>query len=217
VVYGGDLREDGYTRILIDQAQRFSRRALALELVLPESVYGGVDASQLEALNRELGEAGRLTLVSATGEVVRRGDVSSGFTGDIAGSLTAMRSYVATNTTSRVVLGGRLHGYTGAEPGIVEEARLTVEAGRPLLAAAGFGGASAAIAFQMMPETMDGWVPEPGFPQGAESAAVPLERFRAAFEASAGSATHSLGAIHRPGEIATSVVTILADAHPASG
>lgn len=216
VVYGGDLREDGYTQILIDQAQRFSRRAFALELVLPESVYREVDVSQLEELNRELGEAGRLTLVSAAGQVVRRGEVSPGFTGDVAGSLSAVRSYVATNTTSRVVVGGRLEGYAGAEPGIVEEARLTVEAGRPLLAAAGFGGASAAIAFQMTPETTDGWVPGPDFPRGAEGAAVAVERFRAAFEASGVNATHSLGATHRPGDIATSVVTILADALTAS-
>jgi len=157
--------------------------------------------------------------VSAAGDVVRRADVSPGFTGDVAGSLSAMRSYVAANTISRVVVGGRLQGYAGAEPGIIEEARLTLEAGRPLLASAGFGGASAAIAFQMKAETIEGWVPESDFPAGVDGVVAPLERFRVAFESSgvgpprgAQGATRLLGTSHRPGDIATSVVSILTDA-----
>lgn len=48
-----------------------------------------------------------------------------------------MREHVASETRACLVVGGRLAGYVGAEPGVIDEARLTIQAGRLLLAAGG--------------------------------------------------------------------------------
>ena len=224
VVYGGDLRDDGYTEILVDQAQRFSRGRLALELVLPECVYGVAELARLDDLNRDLGQSGRMTLVSSTGELISRGEVASGFSGDVASSLSAMRAHISSGSAARVIVGGRLEGFAGAEPGIVEEARLTVEAGHPLLVAAGFGGASAALALATVPDLMVGWLPPTGFPNGKEGASAALGRFAAAYAAtgvplpnSTKDMAKTLTTSHRPADLAASVVGILAMMLSATG
>lgn len=42
----------------------------------------------------------------------------------------------------RICLGGKLEGYEGKEPGIVEEARFALEFNKPLYLLGGFGGAA---------------------------------------------------------------------------
>lgn len=161
VVYGGDLRPGGYTEILIEEAQRFSSGLLALEIMLAESVYRKLDNDELTAADRNLGDVGRLILVSESGHPVPISDALSGtWTQEAALALTAMRGYVARNTAARLIIGGRLAGYSGAEPGVVEEARLTIQTGRPLLAAGGYGGAAAAVAQRLRPQDFDGWAPD---------------------------------------------------------
>lgn len=63
-----------------------------------------------------------------------------------ARSLTTMREVTTHRVAARIVLGGRLTGYTGLLPGIVEEALLTLEARRPLFVLGGCGGASRLVA-----------------------------------------------------------------------
>jgi len=60
----------------------------------------------------------------------------------IAHALTEMRKELAELCDLRICLGGKLTGYSGRKPGIVEEAGLTLERGRPVLASTVFGGAS---------------------------------------------------------------------------
>ena len=69
---------------------------------------------------------------------------------EIATSLTAMRRTMLKETSARVVLGGKVEGYTETMPGIAVEALLTLQAGKPLYVVGGFGGCARDIA-----ETMD--------------------------------------------------------------
>lgn len=76
------------------------------------------------------------------------------------GDLTVMRRHMARRAELRIVIGGARRpgdrdpldpdgpriAKTRSAPGIVEEAYLAVEAGRPLIVAGGFGGAAALIA-----------------------------------------------------------------------
>lgn len=48
--------------------------------------------------------------------------------------------------SARIVLGGRIAGYSGFVPGIVEEVLLSLEAGKPLFLLGGFGGAAEVLA-----------------------------------------------------------------------
>lgn len=56
-----------------------------------------------------------------------------------------MRRPLATDTQARIILGGRLTGYRGRYPGIVEETLETVLSGAALYIVGGFGGASRAV------------------------------------------------------------------------
>ena len=46
------------------------------------------------------------------------------------------------NTHARIVVGGRLIGYSGRMPGIIEEFKIAIEAGHPVYLVGGFGGAA---------------------------------------------------------------------------
>lgn len=59
--------------------------------------------------------------------------------------LTAMRSTITDLSHARLVLGGKLTGFSGLVPGVVEEAWLSLAAGKPLYLAGGYGGAARAV------------------------------------------------------------------------
>ena len=54
--------------------------------------------------------------------------------------LTAMREAMCQDTDARIMMGGRVSGHQGKYPGLLEEAYLTLCAGKPLYLVGGFGG-----------------------------------------------------------------------------
>lgn len=75
--------------------------------------------------------------------------------------LTAMRSHVGALSQARLVTGGRLAGFAGLVPGVVEEAWLSLAQKKPLYVAGGFGGAARAVSDALLgierPEFADEW------------------------------------------------------------
>jgi len=63
----------------------------------------------------------------------------------VADGLTEMRKELAELCHLRICLGGKVTGYSGRKPGIVEEAWLTLTRERPVLASTVFGGASRVV------------------------------------------------------------------------
>lgn len=59
--------------------------------------------------------------------------------------LTLMRHKTTFQTQARIVIGGKLQGFSGLYPGVVEEAWWSVTAKRPLYLAGLFGGAAQAV------------------------------------------------------------------------
>lgn len=59
--------------------------------------------------------------------------------------LTAMRKQVTTNSQARLVLGGKMTGFAGLVPGVVEESWISLAQRKPLFLVGGFGGAARAI------------------------------------------------------------------------
>lgn len=220
VVYGGHLDPGGYTEILVEEAQRFSGGRPALEITLAESEYRKLTSDDLIAADRVLGDIGRLTLVSEAREVVPiSGALDGSWSQNASGALTAMREYVAGETTARLIVGGRLSGYAGVEPGVIEEARLTIQSGRLLLVAGGYGGASAAVARHLFPRPFDGWAPGayPAHTQDADvAAALDVLRdayLRAVLDSRLDEELLQLLTIsHRPADIASATVRLLTEA-----
>jgi hypothetical protein len=63
--------------------------------------------------------------------------------------MSLMREQVTAFAQARVVVGGKLIGFSGVIPGVVEEAYLSLKAGRPLYLVGGFGGAARAVCDQL--------------------------------------------------------------------
>lgn len=61
-------------------------------------------------------------------------------------SMTGLRQEMNSKIHARIVLGGKLHGFFGRYPGVVEEVLLAAEAKMPVYLCGGFGGAALALA-----------------------------------------------------------------------
>jgi len=59
--------------------------------------------------------------------------------------LTSMREYITELSQARLVIGGKLKGFSGLAPGVAEEAWLSITQKKPLFLIGGFGGAARAV------------------------------------------------------------------------
>jgi hypothetical protein len=98
------------------------------------------------------GETAGVTESDLIAKLARRREASQG--AGPSASLTAMRQTMAKETILRVLASGKVAGYSGRMPGIVEEALLHAEAGRLLIPLGAFGGAArdVAITLGLLPE-----------------------------------------------------------------
>lgn len=216
IAYGGRIKPAGFTQLIVDEVERYGAERLSLELYIPASEHQQIPIGELEEIDRRLGIAGRLYLLTPDGEpqtvAQRRKDTAARPTANSAEALTAMRKQVSERTDARIILGGKLTGFQGAEPGVIEEARLTVQSGKTLYVAGGYGGAASAVAQTLGYDSFK-WAP-PGFPAGVETDNVQasLRRLRiayAAVERTDGLSEEQrrvLAISHRPANIATAVV-----------
>lgn len=223
VVYGGRLQPTGYTQKLIAEVARFAadRHALTLCVAFPE--HAGMDEEDLRDLDASLGVWGALHALNADGTEVRWQSVdraAAPLTSDEnANAYSGLRRYMAENTDARIIVGGKLRGFKGSMPGVIEEALTSVQARRPLFVAGGFGGAAAAVGRRVAADAF-GWLPE-GLPEGGDDLSVlgALEVLESAHEGSGHALVNGgldeeerrlLFASHRPGEIASLAVLGLA-------
>jgi hypothetical protein len=213
IVYGGRLVPSGFTDILIDELRRYRDDRDALILCVPESEHRRLTNDELARRERELHASAELVCLDATGQPIRittRPD--DNVPTDVAAALTGMRRHITDRCDARVIVGGKLRGFQGTMAGIIEEAILSVQAGQPLYVAGGFGGAAAVVAHALGRQGTP-WYP-PGYPDGLDEHEVALRRLRAAANATpppidglSDSERHLLAATHRPGDIASLVVT----------
>ena len=62
---------------------------------------------------------------------------------DDAAALTDMRRRIIADSHALICLGGKVEGYSGRYPGVLEEIALSLSEGRPVYLLGGFGGATA--------------------------------------------------------------------------
>lgn len=220
VVYGGRLQPEGYTRVLLDEIQRFKEGSASIEIVLAEPEFRATSIEKLDKTIQRLGTLGKIRFVSHTGSELQLGDrkrTADDF--EAADAYTAMRHFVAKNTDARIIVGGQLAGYKGYEPGIIEEARLTLEADADLYIAGGYGGAAALLSSATRHDASD-WMPQ-NFPRhgGDPEVLDALNRFRVSYErynrtTLSETDARVLAASHRPSDIATTVARALAENPP---
>lgn len=167
VVYGGAINQ-GFTRIVLEEAEKYGGPAGAFEHYVPYTEHAQLTSAELASYAGSLGVKSTVYLLDTVGvprpasgpQAVPSGDYEI----DQATALTAMRTLTAKVTSARVIVGGRTAGFGGAIPGVAEEAVHTLQARKPLYIAGGFGGAATLVGSILVPDLFR-WLP-PDLPSG---------------------------------------------------
>lgn len=135
MIYGGVLRDGSFTELfanLSDQYGAFEKSASTVRYF--KNFIAWPNYETLTAADENKYEHNRVELVRVKKEK------------DEPTSLTKMRVEMENNAHARIVVGGKMMGYSGIMPGIIEELKIAIEAGHPVYMVGGFGGASRYVA-----------------------------------------------------------------------
>lgn len=178
IAYGGDLRARGFTEQLYQNvAEAYADEVFLAEGPPPFVHYLAANIwaplpAELEAwLSSGAGlvevrfmvgdgyvmvKASKGTFVVGSGETLpTAADVIGWLKGRVpqaaepAASLALMRKAMGRDCDARILLGGKMFGYAGSEPGIPAEARELISEGAAVLPLGGFGGAARDVAMAM--------------------------------------------------------------------
>lgn len=152
ILYGGHLDPEGYTSFLRAEMEKYSRRDRPLTVCLAWQEHRRIPLVDLLAAEEDLGLYGEIVYLSKDGQGVPR-DFERTELGEAVEdpdvrrqALTALRQFMIEHTHARLLVGGKRTGFQGRYPGVLEEALLSIKAGRPLFLAGGFGGMTLDIA-----------------------------------------------------------------------
>lgn len=157
LVYGGDVRANGFTELLFELVARYRRDAdvgderLGVVSYLAWPVVIAKPASDWRQFESELAGVAELHCLDLHGgevalDALPEQPLPAASDAEWAQSLTAMRGVLTAATDARVVLGGRTTGFKGSMPGIAEETLRAIKAGQPVYIMGGFGGCAGDIA-----------------------------------------------------------------------
>lgn len=154
LIYGGDLRKDGFTQFILDEAIALKSRLNSEDI----QVYNYL-AWPLYITSKEI-----LEWRANYGEIIETvecdipADIVASVNKDVflkpdsvenkyiwSRTLTEMRECSIKRSDARICAGGKLTGYNGKMPGILEEIHLAIKLKKPLFLLGGFGGVVSAV------------------------------------------------------------------------
>jgi hypothetical protein len=220
LVWGGKLGPDGHTTFVITESQRYARPDRSLLVCLAWHEHRRLPLGELLEFKQSLSLYGRLICLDLDGAEVAL-DHDRGGLPDLVDdadlrrrALTGLRRYMCAQERGRVFLGGRRTGFQGAIPGLMEEALVSLRAGRPLYLAGGLGGVTLDIVRALGVDNGDWLPPDPDPPPadgglldgyGQLQAAAAEPGFAGLANGLTDEENRWLAASHRPGEIAALV------------
>jgi hypothetical protein len=151
--YGGDVKYDkefNFAQILFDLARGYQKEKIRpsdkITNFVAYPMYNQIDV----AIRAQLNDIARFVEVSPPGnlkgdhaEIIKAESVESLFVW--AKSLSKMRAIMDSYINARIILGGKLTGYKGIYPGVVEEAYLALKSKKPVYLIGSMGGATKII------------------------------------------------------------------------
>lgn len=152
MLYGGDLRDKGYTRIFSELSYQYKflsdkERRFVNYFPFPNYLKVSIDdranfiEQQVEpkiiAIPKHLGNIDTERKYEPLKSVEDMFIYSECF--------ADMRVIMANESDARILLGGKLKNYLGYFPGIIEEAFQTMQANKPIYLLGGFGGAAKSL------------------------------------------------------------------------
>lgn len=160
LIYGGDLRTNGFTEVLFELVARYRRDAdigdtrLGVVNYFAWPVVTTRSAQDWRKLADDLAGVAEVKCLDANGGEVGLDSLPAqplppASDQEWADGLTAMRTTLAMSSHARIVLGGRTSGYKGAMPGIAEETLAAIRENQPVYVLGGFGGCAGDIATEL--------------------------------------------------------------------
>ena len=155
MIYGGNLDKDGFTTLFRDLSYQYGQKEKAdsnveyFDNYLSWPLYNNVTTSvRAKFINS------RINLIFASpGDKVHKteyDDYIKPTTLELrlkyASSLTSMRKQMIESSVARIIVGGKVSGFSGYMAGVVDEFILSVEKSHPVFVVGGFGGAAQMIA-----------------------------------------------------------------------
>ena len=154
LVYGGDLRKQGFTELFADLSSQYGHRektdrdtkyftnyfAWPIYLNLNKTVESEFEYSRVSIVKVDAPEECPPNTISIF--------ISPNTTGNNylwAKSLTKMRLQMEEDVNARILLGGQTHGFKGKCAGVIEEFILSKRKNHPIYLLGGLGGACKAI------------------------------------------------------------------------
>jgi len=213
--YGGHLEPSGYTAFLVNELYRYSRRDEPVKVVLAWDNHSSMSSEELVETIRKYSLHAEVMVLSPAGNRITLEERHTLLeTGKVEGDprewLTGMRRYLTSMSDAHFLIGGTRSNYSGRYPGVVEEALMALQAGRPIYPAAGFGGATYDIAKTIYSGLVEFDLPytssDSGLETGLEEIRLVLERAGPPVETGLSSdEMRRLMSSYRPSEIASLV------------
>lgn len=151
MIYGGDLRKDGYTKLFRDLSDQYGKYEKEKHDVIYFTNYLSWPIyNKMSMVDKADYLSCRVQLVECEPSVAVPADIKNDFVPPVnvdlrymwATSLTSMRQYAELQAKARVLVGGKTKGFSGCMAGIVEEFITAKQANHPVYLIGGFGGAA---------------------------------------------------------------------------
>lgn len=156
VVYGGDLREGGFTEFIFHEAQvlqgRLKSKDIHINNYIAWPIYksDNVDITEWKAMYRSVASMIEVpfpvdikSLIPCEDSFLVPNNAQNIFVWSRC--LTEMRNIMIENCDVRICAGGRHSDYKGRMPGVLEEMIVAVEKKKSLFLLGGFGGVTASV------------------------------------------------------------------------
>ncbi len=149
LIYGGDLRPDGFTEFILDEAAILKERIRGDLQIIENHLAWPLYVSEVEIVSWRA----KYSQVMKTVECDIAPDVANGVSKEVflppstpensyvwSRCLTKMREESIGSSTARICAGGKLSGYKGKMPGVLEEIALSLNLRKPTFLLGAFGG-----------------------------------------------------------------------------
>jgi hypothetical protein len=154
--YGGDLRENGFTEFIFNEALAYQARAQTKNIQLKNFIAWPIYISDTESIKNwkaNYMSIAQMIELSPTDDVLELIPNIDSFLPPVntqnlyvwSRNLSEMRRVATQQTNIRICAGGRLSGYKGILPGVLEEIILSLKLKHPLFLLGGFGGVTTSV------------------------------------------------------------------------
>jgi hypothetical protein len=152
IIYGGDLRKEGFTEIFSDLAYQYrtikEAKSMCFENYFSFPIYLQLTRAHTLEFKKHGANIIKVSPPEDLGidlnHYMRPDTLQAKYIW--ARSLSKMRGEMISASKGRILVGGRLNHYLGMFPGVIEEARITLEQDKPLYLVGGYGGCASQVA-----------------------------------------------------------------------